>query len=205
MSYDPNVPNASQSPGLFPPQNGTNFSRLKTIINADHVFSDASTGGEGFHKQCTMIARAIPAGVIPGGANSILYTFVDSFGQSQLGFYNGTINYPITSFRMLAAVNFNGLGSTGDKTIRSSYNVSSVNKTDTGSYQINFATNLANTDYIVHVTGKGAGQNGISNGAVRGNASYNTVVQVGFVQVVFNGSGSNLLDVEMGNILVFGV
>lgn len=95
MTYNPNVPNASQSPGLFPTQNNTNFARLKTIINADHLFNDTAQSTDGVHRQCTMIARAIPGALIPG-TNSILYTWIDANNQAQLRFYNGDIDYQLT-------------------------------------------------------------------------------------------------------------
>ncbi len=95
MTYDPSVPNAAQSPGLFPPQNSTNFTRLKTLINADHVFNDTAQTTDGVHRQVTLIARAIPV-VLPAGTNAILYTALDSVGQAQLNFYNGVLNFTLT-------------------------------------------------------------------------------------------------------------
>lgn len=95
MTFDANVPNAGQSPGLFPPQNNTNFARLKTIINADHVFNDTSQSTDGVHRQVTMIARASPSS-LPAGTNSILYSKVDGSGQTQLFFYNGTLDVQMT-------------------------------------------------------------------------------------------------------------
>lgn len=95
MTFDPNIPNAGQSPGLFPPHNNTNFARLKTIINADHVFNDTAQSTDGFHRQVTMIARAQP-GALPTGSNSILYSWLDGAGQTQLRFYNGANDFQIT-------------------------------------------------------------------------------------------------------------
>ncbi len=97
MTFDPNVPNAGQSPGLFPPQNNTNFARLKTIINADHVFNDTAQTTDGVHRQCTMIARAQPVG-LPTGTNAILYSWIDANGASQLRYYNGATDTQITPF-----------------------------------------------------------------------------------------------------------
>jgi hypothetical protein len=97
MTFDPNVPNASQSPDLFPAQNATNFSRLKTIINADHVFNDTAQSTDGVHKQITMIAHpiAIP-GDLPTGTNALLYSWLDTSSQTQLRFYNGANDYQLT-------------------------------------------------------------------------------------------------------------
>lgn len=95
MTFDPNIPNANQSPGLFPSQANANFARLKTIINADHVFNDSAESTDGVHRQSTMIARAQPVS-LPVGTNSILYTWLDSLTQAQLRFYNGTDDFQIT-------------------------------------------------------------------------------------------------------------
>lgn len=95
MTFDPNSPNAAQSPGLFPVQNNTNCARIKTIINADHVFNDTAQSTDGVHRQVTMIVRAQPVG-LPGGTNSILYSWIDGQGQTQLRFYNGTTDIQLT-------------------------------------------------------------------------------------------------------------
>jgi hypothetical protein len=95
MTFDPNIPNAGQSPGLFPPQNNQNFARIKTIINADHVFNDTAQSTDGFHRQATMIVRAQPGG-LPVGSNAILYAWLDGAGQTQLRFYNGATDYQLT-------------------------------------------------------------------------------------------------------------
>ena len=206
MTFDTTVPNAGQSPGLFPAQNNTNYARLKTIINADHVFNDTSQSTDGFHRQATMIARAIPVS-IPAGANSILYTWIDGNGQAQLRFYNGSTNFQITSGSgvtgVVAVVNFNGTGAIGAQTIRSQFNVTSVMKTATGRYTVNFTTPLPDTNYIIQICGySDQGTNGISNGSVNGSVPYNTAVQVGSVRIQFNGSGSSLNDVEAGYLVI---
>ena len=90
MTYNTNTPNASISPGLFPAQSNVNFSRLKTIIDGDHVFNDSAAANDGRHRQVTVINRADPVS-LPAGTNGILYSKVDSVsGATQLFFYNGT-------------------------------------------------------------------------------------------------------------------
>lgn len=108
MTFDPNIPNASQSPGLFPPQNNTNFARLKTIVNTDHVFNDTTQTTDGYHRQATMIARAQP-GVLPTGSNAILYSWLDGAGQTQLRFYNGAIDFQITPIVNTGPVKVTGI------------------------------------------------------------------------------------------------
>lgn len=94
MTYTIIAPNASQSPGLFPAQCNTNWQRLLDIINNDHNFLNTASAPQGIHRQCTMINRAAPVGVLPAG-NGIFYSRDDS-GASQLHWYNGATDYQIT-------------------------------------------------------------------------------------------------------------
>ncbi len=89
MTFSITVPNAGQSPGFFPAQNNTNFSRLKDIINNEHNFLDtASTAPEiaaqGIHKQVTLINKSATVAALPAG-NGILYSMNDAaLSTSQL-------------------------------------------------------------------------------------------------------------------------
>lgn len=102
MTFNPNVPNASQSPGLFPPQNNTNMARLKALFNNDHVFNDTAYAGpnlpgtDGCHRQVTMITVPTVPVVLPNGTNSILYTNLDSLSRAQLYFFNGLTTVQLT-------------------------------------------------------------------------------------------------------------
>lgn len=112
MSYSTGVPNAAQSPGLFPLQNNTNFIRLKRLIGQDHVFNNSQQTTDGRHKQCTFISRANP-NALPAGTNSMLYSWIDENNRSQLKFYNGAETYQITPLpdefpiRFVASQNIN--------------------------------------------------------------------------------------------------
>ncbi len=89
MTYDPNTPNASQSPGVFPVGNNTNFTRLKQIISGDHQFNDTQNiNTDGKHLQVTLINRAVPSSV-PAGTIGMVYARSIS-GTPQLFWYNGT-------------------------------------------------------------------------------------------------------------------
>ena len=201
MTFDPNVPNASQSPGLFPAQMNTDLARLKTIINADHVFNDTAQSTDGAHRQMTMIARAIPV-ALPAGTNGILYAWVDGSGRTQMRFYNGVTDVQMTP-GIVAMVNFDGSGAVGAQTIRSQINVTSVMKVSTGIYTVNFTNAMPDTNYIVQITGHSqAGSGGACNGAVRGDVSYSTAVQTTNVKIQFNGSGSAVNDVTGGFVLI---
>lgn len=94
MTFSVTVPNSTQSPGLFPAQNNTNFQRIKDIVNNDHNWTDSFSDSQGIHKQATFINRNAP-GALPAG-NGILYSTPDTSGASQLNWYNGASNVQIT-------------------------------------------------------------------------------------------------------------
>ncbi len=199
MTFDPNIPNAGQSPGLFPAQSNTNYARLKTIINAEHVFNDTASASDGIHRQVTFINRSTPGST--GAGNAILYTRSTS-GATQLFFYNGVNVQQITPFAQIvkAMVNFNGIP--GTPMIRSASNVSSVTKNGTGDYTINFATPIANDNYVVLLTGMRNSSGSGSFGCVAGSSTYTNSVKVGSVRVNFFNTQTSLTDVFMGNIVV---
>ena len=87
MTFDSNVPNGSQSPGLFPSQNQTNMTRIKAIIQGDHVFNDSFAANDGVHNQSTYVNRTDPASV-PAGADSIVYGKVSSDVVNELWYYD---------------------------------------------------------------------------------------------------------------------
>lgn len=110
MTFNTNVPNAAQSPGLFPAQNNTNFARLKTIINNDHIFNDTAAANDGTHRQVTLTDRAIP-GSLPTNTNAILYTWLDTLGRSQLRYYNGIADWQLTPYDELLPIGSKGSAS----------------------------------------------------------------------------------------------
>jgi len=65
-----------------------------------------------------------------------------------------------------AWVNFDGSGANGPATIRSSFNISSVNKVSSGLYTITFATPFTDTNYLINGTAGG------------GSVSYNNTVSI---------------------------
>jgi len=107
MTFDPNVPNAGQSPGLFPAQNVTNMTRVKALINAEHVFNDTAQADDGVHRQMTMVARADP-GALPAGTNGMLYTWIDGSARPQLKFWNGTTFSQLTPPEELLPIKISG-------------------------------------------------------------------------------------------------
>ena len=200
MTFSTQVPVASQSPQLFPAQANVNFTRLKTIINADHVFNDSTQTTDGVHRQVTLINRATPVS-LPVGTNGIMYSFLDGAGQTQLRFYNGNTDVQITGSNILAMVNFNGISGA---VIRKQFNVSSITRLSTGKYKLTFTNSLPNTNYIVTFGGM-RDQEDLSVGCVTGDSTYGNSVKTNELYVSFYGSTSSERDVFMGNIVIFGV
>lgn len=95
MTFSINVPNAADSPAIFPAQNNDNFRRIRDIVNNDHNWTDSAAAGQGIHKQVTLINRSTPMG-LPAG-NGILYSQADNLGLAQLFWYNGTTNINLSA------------------------------------------------------------------------------------------------------------
>jgi hypothetical protein len=88
MTFIVVVPNAGQSPGLFPSQANANFQRLETIITGDHVFNASAAPNDGLHKQVTLVNRIDPVGLLPSGTNSMVYGKTASDSVNELWFYD---------------------------------------------------------------------------------------------------------------------
>lgn len=196
-SYTNNVPQANQqiSTTQTPIQN--NFDYIQKAVGQEHNFVANDTDPtHTYHLLASMPNRALsPA--LPAGTNGVYFV---SGGIAY--FYDGTLNYPLSPFCVRAAVNFDGVP--GSPTIRSSFNVTSVTKNGTGDYTINFTTALPSNNYLVQCTGMRNSNDDISNGQVRGTATYGNSVSTTSLRVQFNGGSSSLADVLMGNVIVFG-
>lgn len=107
MSYNNLIPQAADSPGIFPAQSQVNFTRLKTIIDADHQFNDSPASNDGYHNLIHMIP-ASPTGALAGIGR--LYVKITS-GVTQL-FYrddSGT-EYQITPQYLVSPQKITGTG-----------------------------------------------------------------------------------------------
>ena len=200
MTFDASIPLASDSPGIFPAQSQQNFQRLLALLGADHQFNLSAAATDGYHNLIHMTQQA-PTGALSGIGR--LYVKVVS-GIVQLFYMDdaGT-EYQVTprdaAVGLFAAVNFNGVSGTA---IRSSFNVTSVVRTGTGAYTINFTNPAPNNNYLVQATGM-RNQDRASLGSVQGDATYGNSVQTGLVKVKFFGSTSDEQDVLMGNVMVY--
>lgn len=221
MSFSTNVPNASQSPGLFPAQIQTNWTRLKTIISQDHIFNDtANSATDGIHKKVSFQTRNVINPAKPSGAASSLYTRNDGSGIPQLRFYNGT-EYTLTpatapAVTVLAAVNFNGTGADGAKTIRDSYGVSSVVQTTTPqlpisntyiTYEIFFSPALPDINYIVSISAMRQSSSPYRTifGQVATNSSYADSVKTGSLLVRFTSDSGEAQAPLMASVVIHGI
>jgi len=200
MTFNAAVPLPSDSPGIFPAQNQTNMARLQTIIGADHQFNLTAAANDGYHNLVHLTIQA-PTGAL--ASTGRLYSKI-SAGVVQLFYMDDTgMEYQMTPMMPVrAAVNFNGTGGNGIKTMRSQFNVASVTKTATGKYTITFTTPMPDANYIVMATGMRNSSGDISNGLVAGNSTYSNSVTTALVKVEFNGGSSSLQDVLMGNIII---
>ena len=63
MTYNALVPLNSDSPAIFPAQAQANFTRLQTIISANHVFNLTAQADDGYHNVVTLTQQA-PSGIL---------------------------------------------------------------------------------------------------------------------------------------------
>lgn len=181
MSYNNNVPNASQSPGLFPTQGSTNFTRLKTVFNSEHVFNDTAAADDGVHRQMTTVDRSDPSS-LPAGTNFIYYS-----NANQGKMYDGTD----TSFipQMLAAVTFDNTGTTLTST-----NIASVVRNSLGVFTVTFTNALPDINGMVLPSSHSATTSSWD--------SYATDVTTADVILRFFSSG-NPADPSLGSLMIF--
>jgi len=201
MTYSSGIPVASESPSAFPVQSQTNFARLKTIIGADHEFNDTTATNDGWHNIVHLNEPTPPTGALAAKGRFYAKTsalrvhafYMDSSGTE----YQMSPTMPIR-----AAVNFNG--TIAVPSLRSSYNVTSVAKDNTGLYTITFTNAMPDNNYIVQATGMRDTTSGVSIGCVYGD-TYGTAVTATTLTVVFFNESGSPRDVVAGNVTVFSV
>ena len=191
MTFDPNVPNASQSPGLFPAQMNANLTRLKTIILGDHVFNDTAQPDDGTHKQVTLVARVDPVS-LPAGTNGILYGKIAG-STAKVFYYDGARVFKMA--QVLAAVTFNQAG-----TIQgNSFGVASVVSSGGGSPQYTITFSPALPDIFPQFSLSCVEPSG--NPVIGKVLSFTvTTMVVRFV----NQNGTTVNPMTQGNLIVFG-
>ena len=200
MTFNAAVPLNSDSPSTFPAQNQVNMARLQTLLGADHQFNLSAAADDGYHNVIHMTQQA-PTGALAAtgrlyaksSAGRIHAFYIDDIGTD----YQLTPSMPIR-----ASVNFNGVAGVS---VRSSYNVSSVTRTSTGRYTVNFTNAMPDANYIVQVTGMRNSSGSLATTCVEGSSTYSNSVTTTFVKVNgFNNAGS-LQDMFMMNVTIFSV
>ena len=201
MSFNASIPQATDSPSIFPAQAQTNWTRFQTIVEADHQFNISATANDGYHNLVHLTPQS-PSGVLAGAGR----LYVKTAGTYLQQFYmddNGR-EYQVTP-GIIAAVNFNGTGAVGNQVLRSALNVTSVNRTGTGKYTVTFTTAIANDSYIVSFTGMRADTASGALCCVKGDPTYSNAVTTGTLLLETYGTGDNYQNVLMGNLLVYSI
>jgi hypothetical protein len=179
MAYQTSVPNTAQSPGLFPTQGADNFTRLKTIIGANHKFNDSAATDDGYHQ----IIKSLPvaAGSVPNDA-TVGQSFVNSADATNQLWHKDALNrlFQVTpTIPTYAAVNFTYNGSA--VTINFNFNIQSVTRDSQGLYTIRFTTAMPSANYIV--TGTAMGASLPLTVSVAPNATYGNSVTTALVKI----------------------
>lgn len=203
MSYNPAVPLSSDSPSIFPAQSQANFTRLQTIVGADHVFNLSAASNDGYHNIVHLTQQA-PTGALTGfgrfygklsGANVQAF-YMDDAGRD----YQMSPTMPIR-----ASVSFQGTGAVGVQVIRSQYNVTSVTKTATGAYTVVFTNAMPDVNYIAHITGMRSSSGTSIYGSIKANAVITDSIKTTELLIVFMRDGGTLTDTIVGNLTILSV
>lgn len=165
MTYSTNVPNANQSPGSFPAQASTNWTRLKALIGGDHLFNNTSDTDDGYHKVVHWVNQSgalgdndpAPVAGVGQGYTKTLTTKglpASTAGSGEhLMYQRGTDGSALQEASLSvcpvrAAANFVGRTSNGDCTLQWSYNVDTIARTAAGKYRVNFEVDMPSSYYI---------------------------------------------------------
>lgn len=209
MTFSPTIPAANDLLSTSQGDIQTNFSQSNSIFGVNHVNFDNSLpvvgtlgylttlADEGKHTiiQTKMINDATAAPTA-GTNEGVFYVKETSSGGRQEPFYRypnaaAAGNHLIMQLSYIKAwVRFNG----STLAITDSFNVTSVTRpggVPSGSWNINFTEDLANTDYLVFPIA--------SNGAAPNTATYSTNLAVGSCRIV-----ASISDYTLIQVLVIG-
>lgn len=202
MPYQTNIPNASQSPGLFPSQGNENFTRLKTIIGANHKFNDSAAADDGYHQNIKMLPIAVPSADATVG--QAFANTADATGP--LTYIDQANNrYQITPcLPMRAWVIFDGSGNILNSG-NAKFNVTNIIVQGTGIYKINFTTAFPSIYY--NWTGNVVTTNGAAGSILtsRSSSSYGEYITTTDIQLrVLNVDGANSGTFQAVTVMFFG-
>lgn len=211
MTYSTNVPNANQSPGSFPAQASTNWTRLKALIGGDHLFNNTSDTDDGYHKVVHWVKQdgttTAEAASAVSFAEDASYTRAGTAITAPHLFHyttsgNDTNKFPISVVPVRAYVVFNGSGTVGNpQTINSQYNVSSVSKAINGRYTINFTDTLPSSKYAVSISASAPSSD--AQGAIEADIS-TSVTDSSLTIRTTSSSGSTLSTCNYISVTVYG-
>lgn len=215
MTYNPNIPQGSDDISVSQVDLLGNFGSLNTVFSVDHVAYDA-VADSGKHNKVTFVRQASAPAIPVGSTKVAVYgalpaggTQTELFGVDQLNTpWQMTKNQSMyLGAHPAAAVNFDSAGA-----IQSQYNVTSVTKSSTGLFTVNFTSAVvgpsgaATNNYFWSISGFSTVANGVITGGVQQAANYNTVVDPNglFLKVQFKqGSGNTLVDPVRAVVIVW--
>lgn len=158
MTFDATKPASNESPSDAPSQIQTNWSRLQTLIGADHQFNAGAATNDGYHKVVRWTTQGSSPSYINGTGqsfvknasvtvNAVTQTAGHLFHRTSDG--TTTREAPLSVLPVRASVSFVSRTSLGNCTLNSAYNVTSVAWTSKGRYTITFTNNMPSTYYLV--------------------------------------------------------
>lgn len=214
MTYNVNLPQPADKIRNFPADVTTNnWPRLQTVIAGDHVFNLTAQTNDGYHKiahfvdQVGAFGDGTPAPIanVPqyysktNGTRQHLFCMPGSATSAQ------TQEQPISCAVVRASVNFDGTGAVGAQTLRNAFNVTSVVKTATGKYTVNFTVPMPSSagvaQYYPQIIGSRSSAGDTVFAQVTSGA-YNTNVTTTSLLIEFRNFQGSLVDVLMGSVII---
>lgn len=148
------IPNAPNDPADDQPEMKKNYANIAGFLQVDHVAAGTNPGA-GYHKQVRFFSPNIPAAIgnptesvaftanaaaLGGNAQGTASTIVQEFYRSQSGIF------PVVAIKAFAYITV-VLGPNPTLQTRSNtFNVTSVNRTTSGNYQVVLATSATNSN-----------------------------------------------------------
>lgn len=147
MTFNPNIPQPTDTLSVSQGELLTNDTQLNTVFNVDHVaFDDATVANRGKHTSSTL--RDFGGDPTPAAGEGTIYS--NTVGARIESFYRYPSSGPITQLTWIKAwCTFNGDGAIGATAIIDSYNVASINKLNNTNFSITYTTALGNANYAV--------------------------------------------------------
>jgi len=150
MTYDPNIPQATDIISQSQGQLLTNFGQANTAFGIDHT-AFSVVANQGFHKKVTF--QAVIANPNQIGPIASLYTKTGT-SKSELFYQNDSNAGAVSQITGGAGIGAAGWvcfnGNTG--AINSSLNIASVTRNSAGNYTIAFTRNFSATSYVACVS-----------------------------------------------------